>query len=163
MQLTRDVGSIFGKCDMDITVYATAAIVVLCCGLGYAMCCCWKAVCRGSLEATEGLALRNSAAFALSCYWSRYYEGWSLVLFRDVSGTVVHVACETPEGAFFDAGGYWNEDQIVQRLGMVVNVDNAEETDVQSLLGTNNAVLEAADDFRHRVEKKGACFPQSSR
>jgi len=111
---------------------------------------------RNSTLKREELSLRNHAAFALACYWSHYYEGWSLVVFRDHSGAIRHVACEAPDGTFFDSGGYRTADQIVQRLRMSVTAENCDETDVQLLLNSNGAVLEAAEELRNRVEQKTA-------
>jgi len=143
---------------MDITTFATGAIALLCCAAVFAR-YCWKAVRRdtqGAMPRQEDIALRDSAAFALSCYWARCHEGWSLALFRDISGAVRHVACEIPDGTFFDARGHCSEDQIARRLGIRVTASEGEESDVQPLLGPNTAVLEAADELRRRVEHETA-------
>jgi hypothetical protein len=113
-------------------------------------------VTRAALPQQADIILRNSAAFALSCYWARCHEGWSLVLFRDAAGAVRHVACDIPEGIFVDACGRCSEEQITQRLGVSVAASHGEEADVQALLGHATMVLEAADDLRQRVERKAA-------
>jgi len=140
---------------MDITTVVAGAFGALCCVV------VWRTHhrktarrnTRKSTQKREGLSLRNHAAFALACYWSHYYEGWSLALFRDDSGAIRHVACEVPDGTFFDSGGYCSGDQIVQRLRLGVTAENCDETDVQSLLHSNGAVLEAAEELRNRVER----------
>jgi len=142
----------------DITTVVTGAFVGLCCVVAWVV-IKRKSARRGAQDSTpkrEGLTLRNHAAFALTCYWSHYYEGWSLVLFRDGSGAVRHVACEVPDGTYFDSGGNCSVDQIVQRLRVSVTAESCDETDVQSLMDSNVAVLEAAEEFRNRVEHKAA-------
>jgi hypothetical protein len=136
---------------MDTNTAVIWAIVIVC------VVVCLIALRSVKQEATlppEKFALRDSAAVALSSYWSHYYEGWSLVLFRDPSGVVRHVACGIPDGRYFDAGGYCNEDKIAERLGIRVTAENCDEPYLQSLLGTNNAVLQAAEELRHNVERK---------
>ncbi len=136
---------------MDIITVVILAIVMLC------VVVCWIVVRRGKQNATPqpgDIALRDSAAIALSCYWAHDNEGWSLALFRDDSGVIRHVACRIPDGTFFDAGGSCHEDQIAHRLGVSVTAENCDEEDVRPLLGRNNAVLEAAEELRHRIERK---------
>ena len=144
-----------GKAVMDITTVVIWAIALLCIAVY------WIAASRDKRPPqaadiaprdSAAIALRDSAAIALSNYWSHYYEGWSLVLLRDLSGTIRHVTCGLPDGTFFYAGDYCNETQIAQRLGVRVTAENCDEAEVQSLLGTNNAVLEAAEELRHCVE-----------
>jgi hypothetical protein len=158
------------KADMDITSFSTAAFAVLCLGAVCAL--YWWRAPRGDTQRArpqhEDLALRDSAAFALSCYWARCHEGWSLVLFRDVAGVIRHVACETPDGAFFDARGSCSTDQIAKRLGLRVTASQGEESDIQPLVHANAAVMEAADELRQRVEQKAArpgveCTPPAPR
>ena len=98
------------------------------------------------------ISLRDSAAFALSCYWARYYEGWSLVLFRDVSGVIRHVACKTANCTMVDALGRCTEEQVAERLGMYISAAHGEEADVQPLLRRYNDVLVAADELRQRLD-----------
>jgi hypothetical protein len=136
---------------MDITTLVVCTIAVFCVVL------CWIAVRPDKEDTTprpKNIALRDSAAIALSNYWSHYYEGWSLVRFRDVSGIIRHVACAIPNGKFFDAGGYCNVDQIGQRLSASVTAESCDEAEVQSLMGTNGAVLEAAEEWRHGADRK---------
>ena len=143
---------------MDTTTFTITIIAVLFVGTGCAL-YWWKAMrqdTQGVMPGQEDLALRDSAAFALSCYWARCHEGWSLVMFRDVAGAVRHVACEIPDGSFFDARGSCSKDQIAQRLGVRVTASQGEESDIQPLLRANTAVLEAADVLRQRVEQKAA-------
>jgi hypothetical protein len=65
-----------------------------------------------------------------------------------------HVACGMPDGKFFDSSGISNEDKIARRLGIRVTAENCDEVALQSLLGPNNAVLQAAEELRHGVERK---------
>jgi hypothetical protein len=102
----------------------------------------------------ENIALRDSASIALASYWSHYYDGWSLVLFRDPAGVVRHVACGLTDGTFFDAGGNCTLEQIAQRLRVELTADSCDEAEVQALMGSNSAVLEAADELRQRIERK---------
>jgi hypothetical protein len=114
---------------------------------------------RGTPVAMPGpgeIALRDSAAFALSCYWTHYYDGWSLLLFRDGSGAIRHVACQTPDRTIVDVLGRGTEEQIAGRLGIAVTASHGEETDVQPLLGPNTGVLVAADELRRRSEHGAA-------
>ncbi len=111
---------------------------------------------RLAMPCRRDMALRDSAAFALSCYWARYHEGWSLVLFRDTSGAIRHVACETPGGVIVDVLGRCTEEQISTRVGTLVTASHGEEVDIQPLLGLISAVLEAADELRQRVEEDNA-------
>jgi hypothetical protein len=136
---------------MDITTFVISTVALLC------VVVCWVAF-RGEKQSEApnpgNIALRDSAALALSSYWSHYYDGWSLVLFRDAAGAVCHAACGVPDGTYFDAGGFAKEEQIAKRLGFPVTAEICEESDVQLLLGSNNSVLEAAEDLRHCVEGK---------
>jgi len=143
---------------MNITSFANKAITVLCGSVNFARSSrkLSRRDTRAAMPQQKDFALRDSAAFALSCYWARCHEGWSLVLFRDASGVVRHVACQSPDCTYFDARGSCSEGQIAERLGVCVAASYAEEMDVQALLGHNAAVLEAADELRQRVEHKAA-------
>jgi hypothetical protein len=143
---------------MNIPSFTSRAIAVLSRGVDWIL-YSWRAGRRGARSAMprqREITLRDSAAFALSCYWARYHDGWSLVLFRDASGAVRHVACETSECTFVDVLGRCTEEQISKRVGMPVTASHGEEIDVQPLLGTIPAVLEAADELRQHVEDKGS-------
>ena len=107
---------------------------------------------REKIMLHRDFVLRNSAAFALSCYWAHHHEEWLLMLFRDASGVIRHIACEAPDRTFVDAYGRCTEEQIALRLGMLVYASHCEEMDVLQLLGPNPAVLDAADDLRRRAE-----------
>jgi hypothetical protein len=136
---------------MDITTFVVWTIVLL------SVVVCWVAFRGDKPDATpksKNIALRDSAALALSSYWSHYYDGWSLALFRDAAGAVCHVACGVPDGTYFDSGGFSKEEQIAKRFGFPLTAESCDEADVQSLLGANNSVLEAAEDLRHSVEGK---------
>ena len=136
---------------MDLSTFVILAIALLC-ALG-----CWAAVRRDKQDVaprSADIAMRDSAAIALSNFWSHYYEGWSLVLIRDVSGTIRHVTCGLPDGTFLYAGGYRSEAQIAERLGFRVTAEQCDEAVVQSLMGSNNAVLEAAEELRQGAERK---------
>ena len=139
---------------MNRTTFVTRVIARLSLTLNRAL-YCFKSGRRDTSVALLGqgdIALRDSAAFALSCYWARYYEGWSLVLFRDASGLIRHVACKTANRTIVDAHGQCTEEQIAERLGMYLSASHGEETDVQPLLRHHNDVLVAADELRQRLE-----------
>ena len=139
---------------MNRTTFVTRVIARLSRTLNRALYCC-KSGRHGTSQEVLGqgdIALRDSAAFALSSYWARYYEGWSLVLFRDVSGLIRHVACKTANHTIVDARGQCTEEQIAERLGMYISASDGEEADVQSLLRHHIDVLVAADELRQRLE-----------
>ena len=138
---------------MDITTIVIGVVVVLCVATG------WVVMRKDKADAapvSKNIALRDSAAIALTHYWSHHHEDWSLALFRDGSGVVRLVACGVPDGTFFDARGYSHKEQIAGRLGIEVTAEHCDEAEVQSLLGSNNAVLEAADDLRHYAGRKAS-------
>ena len=139
---------------MDITQFAARAMAALSRGLNRPL--FGPKAGRGGTAAQQQatIALRDSAAFALSNFWARYNDGWSLVLFRDASGAVRHVACEDADGEYVDLCGRCSAGQISRRLGLELTPTHGDEADVQPLLGKIPAVLEAADELRQRVEQE---------
>jgi len=141
---------------MDITQFAAQAMAALSRGLKRTL--FGENGGRGGADAAKPLraniALRDSAAFALSNFWARYNDGWSLVLFRDASGAVRHVACEDADGEYVDLCGRCSAEQISRRLGLELTPTHGDEADVQPLLGKIPAVLEAADELRQRVDQE---------
>ena len=137
---------------MELNTLITAAIAVLFCGTGLVL--YGRKMTRrlppgpSPSPSRTDIALRDSAAFALSAYWARCDEGWTLAVFRDAGGVIRHIACELPDGTYFDARGRCSEEQVGGWLGVQVRVAQGGETDVQPLLGSNAAVLEAADELR---------------
>ena len=65
---------------MDITTIVIGVVVVLCVATG------WVVMRKDKADAapvSKNIALRDSAAIALTHYWSHHHEDWSLALFRD--------------------------------------------------------------------------------
>lgn len=73
----------------------------------------------------EWVALRfahgECVPFAAACLIEHRREGWQAVGFWDEGDRLLHVACELPDGRFFDAYGYVGLQDIARRYGCEVD------------------------------------------
>lgn len=91
-------------------------------------------------------------AFAMACYQRYRIEGWHLVLFWK-DRVPLHAACQTPEGAYFDAYGFVSLEQIQARYGVTLDPEETDEAGILAAMGFEDDDVSEAEDHLRLLEE----------